>query len=58
MQAYMRTRDPAEFPSAALFRGFKENGLLKDPADVAARIVERLVLAPIEHGRTSSHTDF
>ena len=58
MQAYMRTRDPAEFPSAALFRGFKENGLLKDPADVAARIVDKLVLAPVEHGRTYSHTDF
>jgi NAD(P)-dependent dehydrogenase (short-subunit alcohol dehydrogenase family) len=45
MQAYMRSRDPAEFPSAALFRGFKDNGLLKDPADVAARIVEKLVLS-------------
>ena len=58
MQAYMRSRDPAEFPSVALFRGFKENGLLKDPADVAARIVEKLVQGPVEHGRTYSHTDF
>ena len=49
---------PPEFPSVALFRGFKENGLLKDPADVAARIVDKLVLAPVEHGRTYSHTDF
>ncbi len=44
MQAYMRSRDPAEFPSVGMFRGFKENGLLKDPADVAARIVDRLVI--------------
>ncbi len=58
MQAYMRTRDPAEFPSVGLFRGFKDNGLLKDPADVAARIVDRLVLGPIENGRTYGHTDF
>ena len=58
MQAYMRSRDPAEFPSVGLFRGFKDNGLLKDPADVAARIVEKLVLGPIENGRTYSHTDF
>ena len=58
MQAYMRSRDPAEFPSVGLFRGFKENGLLKDPADVAARIVEKLVQGPIENGRTYSHTDF
>jgi len=57
MQAYMRTRDPAEFPSVGMFRGFKENGLLKDPADVAARIVDKLVLGPIENGRTYNHTD-
>jgi len=57
MQAYARTRDPAEFPSVALFRGFKENGLLKDPAEVATKIVEKLVLAPVEHGRCYNHTD-
>jgi NAD(P)-dependent dehydrogenase (short-subunit alcohol dehydrogenase family) len=57
MQAYARTRDPAEFPSVALFRGFKENGLLKDPAEVATKIVEKLVLAPVEHGRCYSHSD-
>ena len=57
MQAHLRSRDPAEFPSAGLFRGFKENGLLKDPADVAARIVDRLVLGPVENGRTYTHAD-
>ena len=57
MQVYMRSRDPAEFPSVGLFRGFKENGLLRDPADVAAQIVDRLVLGPVENGRTYSHTD-
>jgi NAD(P)-dependent dehydrogenase (short-subunit alcohol dehydrogenase family) len=57
MQAYMRSRDPAEFPSVTLFRGFKENGLLKDPADVAARIVDKLVLGPVDNGRTYLHTD-
>ena len=57
MQAYMRSRDPAEFPSAAMFRGFKENGLLKDPTDVAAQILDRLVLGPVENGRTYTHTD-
>jgi hypothetical protein len=41
----------------ALFRGFKEQGLLKDPAEVAAAIVERIVLGPVEHGRVYSHTD-
>ena len=57
MQAYMRSRDPAEVPSVGMFRGFKENGLLKDPADVAARIVDRLVQGQVENGRTYSHTD-
>lgn len=57
MQAYMRSRDPAQFPSVGMFRGFKEGGLLKDPADVAARIVDRMVEGPVENGRTYSHTD-
>jgi len=57
MQAYMRSRDPDVFPSVGLFRGFKESGLLKDPAEVAARIVQRLVLGPVENGRTYTHAD-
>jgi NAD(P)-dependent dehydrogenase (short-subunit alcohol dehydrogenase family) len=58
MQAYMRSRDPAEFPDVALFRGFKDSGLLKEPADVAARIADRLIAADVEHGRTYTHQDF
>jgi len=57
MQAFMRSRDPAEFPDVAMFRGFKEGGLLKAPAEVAARIAERLIAADVEHGRTYTHTD-
>ena len=57
MQQYMRSRDPAEFPSVALFRGFKEQGMLKDPADVARAIVTKLVLGPVDNGRTYVHTD-
>lgn len=57
MQAFMRDQDPATFPSVALFRDFKERGALQDPASVAQRIVERLVAAPVEHGRIYSHTD-
>jgi NAD(P)-dependent dehydrogenase (short-subunit alcohol dehydrogenase family) len=57
MQREARSYDAARFPSVALFRGFKEQGLLKDPADVAEAIVERLVLGPLEHGRVYSHTD-
>lgn len=57
MQEFMRSQDPATFPSVGLFRGFKDQGILKDPADVAARIVERLVEGPVDHGRTYSHLD-
>ncbi len=57
MQAYLRALDPAEFPSVDLFRGFKSNGLLKSPAEVAARIVDRLVLGKVEQGRIYAHTD-
>lgn len=57
MQEYLRSRNPAEFPSAQLFRSYKTNGLLKEPAAVAARIVERFVLGPVEQGRIYSHTD-
>ena len=57
MQQFMRSRDPAEFPSVALFRGFKEQGILKDPAEVAQRIVAKLVFGPVENGRTYVHTD-
>jgi benzil reductase ((S)-benzoin forming) len=57
MQALLREQDPAVFPSAAMFRGFKDSGALKDPAAVAVRIVERLVAAPVDHGRIYLHTD-
>ncbi len=57
MQQFMRSRDPAEFPSVGLFRSFKENGLLKDPADVAAAIVDKMVFAKVENGRTYTHAD-
>jgi NAD(P)-dependent dehydrogenase (short-subunit alcohol dehydrogenase family) len=57
MQAYLRALDPAEFPSVDLFRGFKANGLLKSPAEVASRIVDRLVLGKVEQGRIYAHTD-
>ena len=52
MQSFMRSHDPADFPSVTMFRGFKENGLLKSPAEVAVRIVERLIQADVEHGKT------
>ena len=57
MQEFMRSRDPALFPSAGLFRGFRDNGLLKAPADVAAAIVRSLVDGDVQHGRTYTHLE-
>ncbi len=57
MQALLRAQDPETFPSAALFRGFKDSGALKDPGAVAGRIVERLIAGPVEHGRVYDHTE-
>jgi hypothetical protein len=54
MQAYLRSRDGAEFPDGALFRGFKDSGLLEA---LAARLADRLVVAGVEHGRTDTHQD-
>jgi hypothetical protein len=42
----MRARAIRRNSKRRLFRGFKENGLLKDPAEVATKIVDRLVLSP------------
>ncbi len=57
MQSLLRSQDPAQFPSAGMFRGYKESGALKDAAAVATRIVERLVAAPVEHGRIYNPSD-
>ena len=56
-EALLRAQDPETFPSAALFRGFKDSGALKDPGAVAGRIVERLIAGPVEHGRVVAMTD-
>jgi NAD(P)-dependent dehydrogenase (short-subunit alcohol dehydrogenase family) len=57
MQRHARSLDPVEFPGTLMFRGFKEQGLLKEPSEVAAAIVKRLVLSPVEGGRTYVHTE-
>jgi hypothetical protein len=50
------TRDPASF-RASRCSAVQGERALKDPAEVATRIVEKLVLAPVEHGRCYAHTD-
>jgi len=57
MQAFMRDQAPERVPSVAMFRDFHETGALVPPAVTAVKIVERLVLAPIESGRTYSYAE-
>jgi benzil reductase ((S)-benzoin forming) len=57
MQAFARAQPKARFPSVDLFKGFHAAGQLV-PADVVARkIVRRLVLEPVEQGRTYSYAE-
>jgi hypothetical protein len=57
MQEFMRARSDAEMPSAPMFREFHASGRLADPDALAARIVSRLIEAPVERGRTYDATE-
>ena len=57
MQAFARAQPKARFPSVDLFKSFHASGQLV-PADVVARkVVSRLVLGPVEQGRTYSYAE-
>jgi hypothetical protein len=57
MQAVSRTQEPELFPSVELFKGFHREGQLVAPELAAARIVDRLIVGEVEHGRTYSHRE-
>ena len=57
MQAFARTRSKDRLPSVDLFKGFHEAGELVAPDVVARKVVERLLLAPVEQGRTYSYRE-
>ena len=57
MQTFARSQPRDVLPSVDLFVGFHENGQLVAPAVVARKVVERLVLAEVEQGRTYSYAD-
>jgi benzil reductase ((S)-benzoin forming) len=57
MQEQMRSQPKEVLPGVALFEGFYKGGLLV-AADTAARvIVDKLVVAPVEHGRTYTYQE-
>jgi benzil reductase ((S)-benzoin forming) len=57
MQAYMRSQPAERLPSLGMFQAFHENRQLVPPDVAAARIVDRLVVGPIENGRTYSYAE-
>ncbi len=57
MQAFMRSRGDDVLPTASLFRGFHERGQLVAPGVAAKKIVDRVVIAPVEQGKTYSYAD-
>ena len=57
MQAFARSQSKAVLPCVDLFKGFHSGGQLQPPDVVARKVVDRLVLAPIEHGRTYNYAE-
>jgi benzil reductase ((S)-benzoin forming) len=57
MQTFARTQSKTTLPSVDLFKDFHASGKLVPPDVVARKIVDRLVLAPVEHGRTYSYAE-
>jgi len=58
MQAFMRTQSAETLPAVPMFQAFHSSGQLVPPDVTAGVIVDRLVLAPVEHGRTYSYQEF
>jgi benzil reductase ((S)-benzoin forming) len=57
MQAFARSQPKTRMPSVDLFKGFHAGKQLVAPDVVARKVVERLVLGPVEHGRTYSYAE-
>ena len=57
MQAFARSQSKEALPCVDMFREFHSQGRLVPPDVVAAKIVGKLVLAEVEHGRTYSYQE-
>ena len=57
MQAFLRAQSAEALPAVPMFQAFHDSGQLVPPDVVARVIVDRLVLAPVEHGRTYSYQE-
>jgi len=57
MQTFARTQSKETLPSVDMFKEFYASGSLVPPDVVARKIVSRLVVAPVEHGRTYRYAE-
>ena len=57
MQQYARSRPREQLPCVDMFREFHSQGRLVPPDVVAAKIIDKLVLGDVEHGRTYSYQE-
>lgn len=57
MQAFLRGQSKERLPSVGMFRRFHDSGQLVAPHVTAGRIVERLVLAPVDNGRVYAYQE-
>ena len=57
MQAFARSQPRTVLPSVDLFKGFHAGGQLQPPHVVARKVVDRLILASVENGRTYTYAE-
>jgi NAD(P)-dependent dehydrogenase (short-subunit alcohol dehydrogenase family) len=57
MQTFARSQSPEVLPSVELFKGFHRDGRLVSPDVVAVKIVDKLVVGEVEHGRTYTYAE-
>ena len=57
MQEFMRAQPAEVVPGVALFEGFYKSGQLVAPDTTAGVIVAKLVVEPVEHGRTYTYQE-
>lgn len=58
MQTFMRTQSADTLPSVELFKGFHRDQRLVAPDTVAGKIIDKLVLAEVEQGKTYNYRDW
>jgi benzil reductase ((S)-benzoin forming) len=57
MQAFARSQPPDVLPVVDLFKSFHSEGRLVAPEAVAEKVIARLVIGDVEHGRTYSYQE-